>query len=162
MSKEFKLDPSVADELKHYGVKGMKWGVRNDRTASGLQRKDARWVRRKSAKVTAKARKKSSREIKKLTKEIQRDPTALTKSGRLSSKAILDYNTKVAATMSSKVKDLKSPSGKTVTFVAKRGEVGVLLALADQGYDMSRLRNGLFTSGKVAYRKETITRVSSR
>ena len=149
-------------ELFHYGVKGMKWGVRKDRGASGLQRKDARWVRRKSAKVTEKARKKSSREIKKLTKELQRDPTARTKSGRLSSKAILDYNTKVASAMNSKVKNLKSPSGKTVTFVAKRGEVGVLLALADQGYDMDRLRNGLFTSGKVAYRKETVTRVSSR
>ena len=149
-------------ELFHHGVKGMKWGVRKDRGASGLQRKDARWVKRKSAKVTQKARKKSSREIKKLTKEIQRDPTARTKSGRLSSKAILDYNTKVAAAMNGKVKNLKSPSGKTVTFVAKRGEVGVLLALADQGYNMDRLRNGLFTSGKVAYRKETVTRVSSR
>src|SRR5690606_4927505 len=148
--------------LAHYGVKGMKWGVRKDRKSSGLQRKDDRWVRRKSAKVTEKARKKSSREIKKLTKELQRDPTAITKSGRLSSKAILDYNTKVASVMNSKVKDLKSPSGKTVTFVAKRGEVGVLLALADQGYDMARLRNGLFSSGKVAYRKETVNRVSSR
>ena len=39
MSKEFKLDPSVADELMHYGVKGMKWGLRKDRGGrSGLGR----------------------------------------------------------------------------------------------------------------------------
>ena len=34
MSKDFKLDPSVADELMHYGIKGMKWGVRKDRGSS--------------------------------------------------------------------------------------------------------------------------------
>lgn len=31
MYKDFKLDPTIADELMHYGVKGMKWGVRKDR-----------------------------------------------------------------------------------------------------------------------------------
>ena len=39
MTKEFNLDPDIADELKHYGVKGMKWGVRKDRGGrSGLRR----------------------------------------------------------------------------------------------------------------------------
>lgn len=34
MSKGFKLDPLVYDELMHYGTKGMKWGVRKDRGSS--------------------------------------------------------------------------------------------------------------------------------
>ena len=31
MSKDFNLDTVLTDELKHHGVKGMKWGVRKDR-----------------------------------------------------------------------------------------------------------------------------------
>lgn len=31
MPKEFNLDTVLTDELKHHGVKGMKWGVRKDR-----------------------------------------------------------------------------------------------------------------------------------
>ena len=31
MVKNFKMDPLITDELKHSGVKGMKWGVRKNR-----------------------------------------------------------------------------------------------------------------------------------
>lgn len=61
--------------------------------------------------------------------------------------------------MSQKVSDLRSPSGKTVQFVAKRGEVGVMMALADAGYDMTQLKNGVWTSGKIAYRKTVLDKV---
>ena len=69
------------------------------------------------------------------------------------------YNRKMAEVMSQKVSDLRSPSGKTVQFVAKRGEVGVMMALADAGYDMTQLKNGVWTSGKIAYRKTVLDKV---
>ncbi len=71
------------------------------------------------------------------------------------------YNQKMATLMNEKVSGLRSPSGKTVSFVAKRGEVGVFMALADQGYNMSQLKNGIYGSGKVAYKKTVIDKVET-
>jgi hypothetical protein len=48
-----------------------------------------------------------------------------------------DPTKKMASLMNDKVSGLTSPSGKVVQFVAKRGEVGVFIALADQGYNMN-------------------------
>ena len=67
-----------------------------------------------------------------------------------------EYNQNLARIMNTKVSDLKSPSGKEVKFVAKRGEYGVHMALADPGYDMDQVKNGIWDSGRVAYRKHTI------
>ncbi|MFR2385187.1 MAG: hypothetical protein ACLS73_11315, partial [Bilophila wadsworthia] len=84
---------------------------------------------------------------------------ALTSRGKLSAATVNTYNRKMAEVMSQKVSDLRSPSGKTVQFVAKRGEVGVMMALADAGYDMTQLKNGVWTSGKIAYRKTVLDKV---
>ena len=84
---------------------------------------------------------------------------ALTSRGKLSAATVNAYNRKMAEVMSQKVSDLRSPSGKTVQFVAKRGEVGVMMALADAGYDMTQLKNGVWTSGKIAYRKTVLDKV---
>lgn len=86
---------------------------------------------------------------------------AVTKAGRLSSATILAYNTKMASLMNEKVSGLKSPSGRNVQFVAKRGEIGVFMALADQGYNISQLKNGIYDSGKVAYKKTVIDKVET-
>ena len=43
------------------------------------------------------------------------------------------YNQRMSELMSQKVSDLRTPSGKVVKFVAKRGEIGVMMALADAG-----------------------------
>ena len=135
----------------------MKWGVRRTPAQLGnLSKKDANWVKKKSDKVTEQARKKSSKELNRYADELLRNPNSVNKSGKLSSSAINAYNKKMADLMSQSVSNLRSPSGKVVRFVAKRGEVGVMMALADEGYNMAQLRNGVWASGRVAYKKTVL------
>jgi hypothetical protein len=147
-------------ELTHHGILGMRWGVRRTLAQlGGLSKKDDKWIKKNSGKVTAKAKKQSSKELESYRTQVMNSPNATTKSGKLSSSAITSYNNKMAALMNDKVSGLKSPSGKVVQFVAKRGEIGVFMALADQGYNMSQLKNGIYDSGKVAYKKTVVNKV---
>lgn len=147
----------MSEIIKHHGILGQKWEIRRTPAQLGnLSKKDANWVKKKSDKVTEQARKKSSKELNRYADELLRNPNSVNKSGKLSSSAINAYNKKMADLMSQSVSNLRSPSGKVVQFVAKRGEVGVMMALADEGYNMAQLRNGVWASGRVAYKKTVL------
>lgn len=160
--------PSSQEYFTHHGILGQKWGIRRYQNKDGslteagkarLDKRDDKWAIKNSEKITEKARKKSSKELNRYAKELFRTPGTFTKSGSLSSSAITAYNQKMAALMTQKVSDLRAPSGKVIKFVAKRGEIGVMMALADEGYNMDQLKKGVWSSGRVAYKKTVLDKI---
>lgn len=145
------------DQLYHYGIKGMRWGVRRFQNEDGsltprgkkhYEKQDNRFIKKKSGKIYKSAMKKSEKEMKKFVKKELRD-----KKGRT---AINIYNKKLAKVMRTKTDGIRSPSGKVIEWVAKRGTVGVYMALADQGYNIKQLKNGVWDNGRVAYDQDKV------
>lgn len=149
----------MEEHLAHHGILGQKWGVR--RTKANLARqekKDVKWAKTKGAKVTAKVQKSVQKDMAKYEKTELASQVAVNKSGKLSMSYVNQYNKKLAELMNEKVGNVQAPSGKILRYIAKRGEVGVHTALADQGYNMNQVRNGVNASGRIAYKQEVLSK----
>ena len=156
------------EELYHYGIKGMRWGIRRYQNPDGsltpagrkrLEKADIKWAKKKTDKITAQAKKASQKELDAYGKELLKLPNALKTNGKLSAQTVNAYNRKMAELMSQKTSDIRAPSGRVVSFVAKRGEVGVFMALSNSGYDPNQYKQGVYSSGRIAYKKDHANKI---
>ena len=155
-------------ELYHHGIEGQKWGIRRYQNKDGslteagkrhLEKLDQKWTKKNYDKVYNQAYKRSKMEMDRyVSNEMYSKYSENFKNRTFSKTMINDYNRKLAEIMNRNVGEIEAPSGRIVQFIAKRGETGVHMALATRDYDMSSVKNGVWTDGRVAYKKNVIER----
>ena len=129
-------------------------GELSERQRRKIEEKDNKWARKNYDKLVNKAYKPVRREMNTyLKKELNPKYRDQLKNGKISRSYMNEYNRKLAELMNRDVGSLTAPSGRVVQFIAKRGEIGVHMALADPGYDMSQFKRGVYGSGRVAHKK---------
>lgn len=156
------------ESLKHHGILGQKWyetngppyPLTNARRSSAerrLNRKDMKFVKKVDKKVRSQAYNASKNELEEYEKTVlQKKYSMMTSRGKLNANYVNAYNKKMADLMNQKIGDIEAPSGRVIRFIAKRKNIGVYTALADPAYNMEFVKNGVYLTGKVAYKKADI------
>lgn len=156
--------------LSHHGIQGQEWGKQNgppypldpltDYSMSEKKKNkiDKKWIRKNEKKIRRYAESETKDELKGYAKELSSYIKKYNTTGKISKNYATAYSKKMAELMNKSIDGLQSPSGRVVKFIAKRGEIGVYTALADKDYDLSQVKSGIYSSGKVAYKKQTINK----
>lgn len=130
------------------------------RAIKRIENKDNRWAKRNYDRLYKKAYRPVKRDMQKFVKkELNPKYAQQLAKGKISRSYMNEYNRRLAELMNQNVSDLTAPSGRVVKFIAKRGDIGVHMALADVNYDISKLRSGVYGSGKIAYRNKNVDMV---
>lgn len=133
-------------------------GQLNERQIRKLEEKDNKWAKKNYSKLMNKAYKPVSKKMKKyVNKNLNVKYRQQLRRGQISRSYVNDYNQKLTELMNEQINSLPTaPSGRIVKFIAKRGDFGVHMALADPEFDISQFRRGIYGSGRVAYRQQHV------
>lgn len=132
-------------------------GQINERQRQKIEKRDNKWAKRNYDRLMNKAYKPIRKEMDKyVKKELNPAYAQQLRQRKISRSYMNEYNRKLAELMNRSSSSLVAPSGRVVRFIAKRGDLGVHLALADSGYDMSQFKRGVYGSGRIAYKKSHV------
>lgn len=146
---------SLSDSHKSEGhlIRSAVYKRKYTKAITKVNDKDEKWLNKQKYQKDfnkTPAGKETIAELEALMKEYK-------KTGKISRTSMNEYNQHLANALNANV-SLTAPSGRIVQFVAKRGDVGVMTGFADEGYDMSQVKRGVWESGRIAYKKETINK----
>lgn len=145
---------------KYRNADGTLTAAGQQRAIQRIENKDNKWAKRNYDRLYKKAYKPVKKDMKKFVKnELNPKYAQQLSKGKISKSYMNEYNRRLAELMNQNVSDLTAPSGRVIKFIAKRGDIGVHMALADANYDISKLRSGVYGSGKIAYRNKNVDMV---